>query len=346
MGFEDDLRNIAFPLLRFASFAANAFLFGLIPILLLVLRPAFAGLPLEGWAKGRERFSNRLEGLVRACLVASLAATSLILLLQTALVSEIADGDVSQDRFYSVLETSFGQWHALRIPILAGLAVLLLGRVRSSSLARGDESAAPTVTWWVVWAGLALALLATSTFSGHAMVVAPRVVALPNDIIHLATGATWFAGIVILAVVLPDAWLRKDQVERLELLAPVVKRFSYVAFVSITVVAITGTVSSFLHIGAFDDLWTSAYGRALSVKLLLFAGVLVLGGLNHFKVRHRLEEARRNAEDTESRKVFRKTLSAELALAIGLMFVTGVFVGLSRTGPVEAPPPPADTVIR
>lgn len=340
MGFEDDLRNIAYPLLRFTAFASHAFLFGLIPMLLLVLRPAFAGLPAEGWATGKARFADRMEGLARACIVASFASTCLILLLQSALVSELDEGEVGQDSFLSVLETSFGQWHALRIPLIAGLAVLLLGRIRSGALAgAGNGAQRPSSSWWVAWFALALGLLATSSLSGHAMVVAPRALALSNDVVHLAMGSTWFAGIVILAVVLPDAWLRKDKPERLELLAPVVKRFSYVAFVSITLVAVTGVVSSLLHVGELNDLWTSAYGRALSVKLVLFSGVLALGGMNHFSVRARLERARATADDLGSQRVFRKTIAVELALALGLMATTGVFVGLSRTGPVHSPPP-------
>src|SRR5688500_11073013 len=106
MGFEDEFRNVAFTLLRFTAFSAHAFLFGLIPILLLVLRPAFAGLPDDEWRQGRKYLSSRLEGMVRACLIASPLATVLILLLQSALVSELGTGEVGLDSLESVLGTT------------------------------------------------------------------------------------------------------------------------------------------------------------------------------------------------------------------------------------------------
>lgn len=343
MGIEDQFRSVVYPLLRFTVFASQAFLFGLIPILLLVLRPAYARLPDDGgWRAGRARVALRLEGLVRACLLAAATATALVLLLQTALVSEISEVEVSWDGLTSVLQTTFGQWQALRLPLLAGLAVLLMGSIRSSSLAgTGDGGRAPGPVWWWSWGALSAMLLATSTLSGHAMVATPRSVAIPNDILHLLSGSTWFAGIVILAIVLPDAWLRKEPPARLLLLAPAVVRFSYLALVSIGIVGTTGLVNGFLHVGALEDLWMTGYGRAVVAKLMLLGMILMIGGINHLYVREKLRRAVEDGVDTEARRIFRKTIAAELVIALGLMAATGLLVGLTRTGPTnqEATPP-------
>ena len=152
---EDQLRTIALTLLKFTVFSAHAYLFGLVFVLLYVLRPAFRGLPEGGWERGRKRLALRLEGFVRASLVASLVGTTLLLLLQSALVSELDTGEVTGDSIMSVLEARYGQWLALRIPLLAALAILLVGRVKEWALEGLDEDkdpSGPSTIWWLAWA--------------------------------------------------------------------------------------------------------------------------------------------------------------------------------------------------
>jgi copper transport protein len=141
----------------------------------------------------------------------------------------------------------------------------------------------------------------------------------------------WFAGIIVLALVLPDAMRGpRSEIDRLRVLAPAVTRFSHVAMVTITVLAITGTINSFLHVGAFNDLIDSGYGRTLAIKIVLFLVVLGLGGINHFIIRGRLERALEDGSP-EPARAFRKTIAAELIIALTVMGVTGILVGLGRT---------------
>ncbi|MDQ4028408.1 MAG: CopD family protein [Actinomycetota bacterium] len=338
MDLEETLRSIALPLLRFASFAGSAIVFGLAPVLLLVLRPTFSSLSEEGWVKARRRVAIRLEGLVWAGLAATAAATTIVLVLQAALVSELRTGRVDSGAFESVFETTFGQWYAVRYPLLLGLAILLYRGVAERSLAgAGESKRAPNFVWWGVWLFLGATLLATSSFSGHAAAASPRYFGVANDIVHLCAGATWFAGIVILAVILPDAWRRADLPDRLEVLAPAVTRFSRVALTTIAIVAATGTLNSFLHLGAFEDLVGSGYGRTLLVKLGAFGLVLILGAINHWFIARRLERAQATSEPTGSANLFRRTIAAELAAALAIMVVTGVLVGLPSTRSTSSP---------
>lgn len=338
---EETLRSVALPLVRFSGFAATAFLFGLVPVLLLVLRPAFVALAHASRDGGRRRIEVRLEGLVQAVLWAAAVATVVALALQAVLVATFAEaGDVSQRSLLAVFETTFGRWIGFRVPLIAALAVLLGGRVRVSSLAgSGDARRAPRFSWWASWAALGLMLLATSSFSGHATVASPRAVSLVNDIVHLAAGATWFTGIIVLAVVLPDAWRAGDAAQRLEVLRATVVRFSNLALFSIGVVLVTGTINSFLHLGAPSDLVTTSYGLALTAKLVLFALILVLGGVNHLVVRRRLESHRADVVATPA--LFRRIIAAELAVALAIMGTTGILTGLARTrdAPPAAPAP-------
>lgn len=330
--FEETLRGVAFALVRFSSFAANGLLFGLVPVILLVLRPSLAALPDDTWGRGRTALGVRLEGLVQAAIVTSVVATGIGLLLQAILVSEIFGNDLGTDSFRSVFDTSFGGWYLARFPLLAALAILLVGRVRSRSLAgTGDAATSPSPLWWSLWAALALGMLATSTFSGHAAVAVPRSVALINDIVHLAAGGTWFAGIVILAIALPDSWRGRDSVERLHLLAPAVARFSNVALVSIAVVAGSGTLASFLHIGAFNDLFDTSYGRTLALKIAVFLAILALGAVNHYVLSRRLIAGMEGAEPSRAQRLFRKTIAVELVIALTIFGLTGILTGLART---------------
>ena len=333
------MREVSLVLVRFSVFASAGLLFGLVPVSLLVLRPAFAGLSSEGWAEGRARVASRLERLVRAALLATAVATAIGLLLQAILVSEFLPGDIGSSSFSSVFGSTFGRWHLLRFPVLAGLAVLLIGRVQGSLLAgTGDSARSPAPAWWVLWGLFAFVLLATSTLSGHAAVARPRGVAVVNDVVHLIAGSTWFAGIVVVGAVLPDAWSRDNGDRALDLLAPAVVRFSLVALVAIFVLAATGVVNGFLNIATINDLYDSGYGRSLALKVLLFLGIVTSGGVNHFFLRDRM---RRGAlvDAVRARRLFRKTIAAELAIGMLLFGMTAILVGQARTRQTTAPAP-------
>ncbi|MGH2734166.1 MAG: copper resistance D family protein, partial [Actinomycetota bacterium] len=339
MDIEDALLQVSFTLVRFAGFGANAVLFGLVPILLIVVRPALKRLDATIYAPGRAELARRLEGLVQAGLVASAIAALLAILLQAVVISTLENGDVSGSSIASVFDTSFGRWYLLRLPLLGALGVLLVGRVRATSLSGyAENEAPPSTTWLQMWAVLALGLLATSTFSGHAAVSQPRGLALFNDVVHLAAGATWFAGVVVLAVALPDLWRGRSERERVAALAEMVDLFSNVAFVAIAIVLITGVLNSFFNLESFGDLAGSGYGRTLMLKLTLFVVIVVTGGVNHYALRRRLK--REVASDTPagSQYLFRRTIALELAIGLGLMATTGLLTGLARTRPASAAP--------
>ena len=340
MVFEEALQNVAFGLVRIGSFTANAFLFGLPVLLLLVLRPSLDEVPVDDSAP-RARMSRRLEGLVQAALWASGAGAVLTIVLQAVLVSDLQDGAVGTGDLVDVVDSSFGRWYLVRIPLLVGLAIMLVGRVRKAALARSsnDEVRAPSPLWWGVWISVAVFLLATSSFSGHASVSSPLALALLNDVVHLAAGALWFSGIVVLAAVMPDSARALEAQQRLVFVAPIVSRFSWIALASIGVVALTGTFNSFFNVERPGDLVESGYGRLLALKIVAFLVVVVLGATNHFYVRRRLARAAAEGQTTSAQGLFRKTIATELALALLLMGLTAFLVGSARTRPSAAPAP-------
>ena len=338
MGIEEDLLRVSFTLVRFGAFVANALIFGAIPLFLLVLRPGFRALGPEAWRVGRLDLAARIQGLVRASLVASMVATVLALLLQTALVATLAGGNLQVGALETVLDTNFGIWNLLRIPVLAALGVLLLNRLQQVSLSgMGEGETSAGSLWWGLWGALALTLLATWSFSGHASVSSPVGLAVINDILHLVAGATWFAGIIVLAIALPDVWQGRTMSERTRLLSEVVSRFSRMALIAIAVVAATGTINSFLNMESPGDLIDSGYGRMVVVKIGLFLAVVALGSINHLYVRKRLAAASADDAVKDPYGLFRKTIAIELVAGLLLMGSTGLLVGLPRTR--KTPPP-------
>ncbi|MDQ3987496.1 MAG: CopD family protein [Actinomycetota bacterium] len=335
---EEILRDVAFAVARFGAFAAHAFLFGLPIILIFVLRPALAS--AEGdWAGTRDRLGRRLQALVGSALWASALVTTIALLLQALLIAKLSRrGDLEFDVFSSVVESSFGRWHFLRFPLLVSLVVILAGKVRLLALAgtRSDEKS-PGAAWWIGWCGVAFALLATSSLSGHAASSSLAPLTVPNDILHLAAGSIWFSGIVLLSAVLPRGLRALDDRRRLELLAPSVVRFSQVAGISIVVIAGTGTLNSLVNVAAVSNLVDSTYGRVLSFKIVVFVVVVALGTTNHFFLRAKLRRALEEDRPTPSQNTFRRIVAVELTLGLTLMGLTGVLAGSQRTRKSAAP---------
>jgi putative copper export protein len=330
--FEDSLRNIAFGIVRFSNYTAGGLIFGLAVVSLLVLRPALSR-HLEGRAApARYRIAHRLGSIVTVSIVVSVAATLIGLLLQSLLIAEIRGGDVTVEGLRAVLDNSFGFWYALRLPLLVALVVLLGGRVRGRVLAgTGDGKTPPPAAWWGIWVALGLGLLITNSMSGHAAASSPAALAVANDLVHFCGGAIWFSGIVVLAAVLPEGARRLEPEEQLGLLAPSVVGFSRVAVISIAIVGLTGTVNSFVNIARFSDLFDSNYGRALTLKIVMFGVILFLGGVNHFYVRNRMRAAMAEKRTAPATNIFRKTIVAELVFGVAILAITAVLAGSART---------------
>lgn len=332
MEAQDFLYSTALALARFAAFSSHALLFGVPVLVLVVFRPTFGVLDETEWDEGRRRLAIRLEGVVRAALVGAVAASATFLLVQSLVVAELRGSDVESGSMLAVLDTTFGRWYAARLPLAIGLAVLLIGRVARWAF----EEPRRRPAWWGTWVVGAAALLATASFSGHATVSSPRALALANDFLHLAAVGTWFAGIVTLAVLMPDAWLGKARPTRIRLLSPVIGRFSTTALTAMAVIVVTGTLNTFFNLESPGDFFDTGYGRILGLKLVVFTGVLALGGANHSILLGRLRAAEAAGTDTPARQTIRRTIATELVLALTLMGLSGVLTGAERTRPSQA----------
>lgn len=116
----------------------------------------------------------------------------------------------------------------------------------------------------VVAAGLA----ATWAMAEHASTGLQTAVAMPVDVLHLLAVALWLGGLAALFCLL--RWGPSPT-------GAEARRFSRVAFTSVTVLAATGLYQSWRQVGTLDALTSTSYGQLLIVKVVLVAALVAVG---------------------------------------------------------------------
>jgi copper transport protein len=143
----------------------------------------------------------------------------------------------------------------------------------------------PARLWWVVLAVGAVALL-TLSLTSHAAAEPAALVAVPADWLHIMAAVAWLGGLIPF---LYGAVLARKAPERALPLAILTPRFSWLTAPCVAILTLTGIYQYLLHVERLDLLAATTYGRALAIKLALFAGMLLLGGLNLFILSRRLK---------------------------------------------------------
>ena len=89
--------------------------------------------------------------------------------------------------------------------------------------------------------------------------------------VHLLSAGMWAGGILVMATLRPPGgWAGPDGRE-------LVERFARVALIAFGVTALTGVIQATDRIRDVSELWTTAYGEVLSLKV---AGVLAMLALS------------------------------------------------------------------
>jgi copper transport protein len=128
----------------------------------------------------------------------------------------------------------------------------------------------------------ALAVAASFVFWGHASTAEPRWLALLADGLHVAAALVWLGGLVGVAVVLTGrlravggAGGDEPPVATVTATSQIVRRFSDLAAVSATLLVVAGVALATTEVGAWSELWTTTYGRYLSLKAAIVLVVLL-----------------------------------------------------------------------
>jgi copper transport protein len=292
--------------------------FGLAILAWLVLRPALGQVP-RGVAYG-----------AGVALLAGSAGCLLLLVVgvdsvPTALAPTASAPTANPDYLGFATGTRIGLLLTARFAIaaLSGIVVIALARLggmRGPVMALGLGGLAGLV-------GLILTAAA-----GHASAFAsPIPVAM--DIVHIAAASVWLGGLVLLGA-LTDFGGQS----RLEpgALGRIVPRFSALALVSVTLIALTGIYADWVQtrdLLAFD----TPYGLNLLAKVLVFVLALSVGLVNFLD----------GGRDRVRRVGLSRRLFVELILGVAVLTITANLTSGSPTGserPVAIAPAPSSVV--
>jgi copper transport protein len=182
---------------------------------------------------------------------------------------------------------------------------------------------------WLAFVLGALILLARSLNSHSSAMHDPTAMVL-TDWLHLLATVLWVGGLTqFVNVAIP---LRRETAA----LAALVGVFSNYVRLSVAALAFTGLYLGWMHVGTLEALLGTLYGRALLVKIVLFAPLLGIAAVNLLVTHRRLQ-----AGQALWAGRFRGLLGAEITLALGILFAVGVLTSLNPARQVVASRQPA-----
>jgi putative copper resistance protein D len=264
--------------------------------------------------KGQERLSGTVLPL-RRLLTATAGLGALLSIAGMVLMVRAMSGesDITELRPHlemMLFETDVGMAWAVRMIALAvaGLAVMLNPRAPGISL--------------VIAATAGGIALASQAWSGHGAMDegSRRYWHFTADILHLLVAGAWLGALLAIGLM---AQIRALQTEvHIRLLARAVKRFELVGALIVAIITVTGVVNYLFIVGPqLDGVLLSHYGMLLAIKVLLFAGMLVLAALNRFQLGPLLERTLREGQHRMAVHALRRSVLVEMAAAVLIVAV-------------------------
>ena len=247
--------------------------------------------------------SDEAKAILRADNAALLGILGVALLWLTYLGQPYLEAVTNHKEFAAALPKNLSQFQWK----IAMLTIGTLGFVLVRATWRGG--------WTIAAIGVLLLVLQpvyTSRFSGKV------------NAVHILAASTWLGTLLVLLLIGIRGVAKSTTAsgaQRAELVADLVNAFSPLALVASAIVAGTGLTTAWLHLKRISSLWTTSYGVALDVKLILVLVVVSLGAWNWRRVRPSL-----GAEGSE--QTIRRSAKMELTFAALVLIVTSVLVTL------------------
>jgi copper transport protein len=340
--------QIGFGIARGVSYAAIAFAIGALAFLIWIWLPALRSVAGGDarWLESSERFSRRLRNLLVIALAAGAASEACQLVFQGATGTggtfwDALDGTVMRE----VIHTRFGTVHLLDLITFAVFLLLAVPRgwapvLRPASVGATGLAAQRFGRVELLLMGTLGAFLAISpALAGHASTQSPRGLLIPNDFVHVTAMSVWVGGLLVLVAVLPVATRVLDAPDRTKLLAATLLRFSPMALIAVSAIAISGLIQAYVHVRSVDNLIQTGYGRAVLAKMLLLLALVALGAYNRQRSVPRLKAlAGEGAPPGAAGIGLRNSLRTEVALLTVVIAVTSILVSYApantpSTGP-------------
>ncbi len=169
-------------------------------------------------------------------------------------------------------ETSFGRISAVRIELLVFSIATALFFV-------------PDRMVWTVQSIYGIAILATFAWTGHGVYDSGFVGLIHTiaDLFHLLAAGVWIGALLPLSVLILRS-LRSQTVTDARRTLENLERFSGIGPAAVSVLVLTGLVNTWFLVGLeqWQGLITTAYGNTLTIKLILFGGMLLLAVSNRY----------------------------------------------------------------
>jgi putative copper resistance protein D len=151
---------------------------------------------------------------------------------------------------------------------------------------------------------------------------------LSGDVLHLLAAGVWIGALVPLSMLVLHS-VRTGTDASAKATYRALERFSGIGPAIVAILILTGLVNSWFLIGLenWRELFTTAYGLALIVKLVLFGGMLLLAAANRFWLSPRLgADLTASQSVTEALRALRISIFTETVLA-GLVLATVALFG-------------------
>ena len=172
---------------------------------------------------------------------------------------------------------------------------------------------------WPIGGAAVLALSTFPALTGHASGTGPlRPLTLTADTLHVLAAGGWI-GTLTFVLYAERGWRRRSGAAAHSLLPLLVPRFSPVAIACLATLVVTGLAAAWTHLPSLGALVSSSYGRILSLKLGLVAGVAGLGFVSWKELTPRLGEA-------SGQNALRGAATVELLVAHVVLLVTAILV--------------------
>lgn len=194
------------------------------------------------------------------------------------------------------------------------MARLGLGLLAAYAITEAIRSGARK--YWLGGFALGGMLVATLTVESHAS-TAGGFMPVASDWLHVAAASVWMGGLLGFPVLFVGPLRGVEKEERMKFLGEAVRRFTRLASVAVAVLVATGIYASLIHIPSFDALVSTAYGRALIMKVGLVSIMLPMGAINMMD---------------RGGGPFERMVFAELALAFLVFAATGFLTTLPPPG--------------
>jgi len=165
--------------------------------------------------------------------------------------------------------THFGQVWLARLALLCAAFVAAWLRSRAALVA---------LTALAIGVGL------TTAVTGHAGDRGDLSLLAAVDSVHILASSVWIGGLIALAALAA----RGSEPWPPSVLSTVARRFSRLAGWSLLAVVLTGGYNTWAEVAPLETLWTTAYGRTLSVKIATVLVVVWLGALCRYAIVARL----------------------------------------------------------